>query len=96
MALSSVMPGRGLHVTCLAVMVLSGVHLTVTLLYYLDMHVYSGQMVRRFGSFLVADRIDTEAGTVPVPNTTNANGSVESPSPSRPPLQPCPDTSPHL
>ncbi|GCC43963.1 hypothetical protein chiPu_0028171 [Chiloscyllium punctatum] len=97
MALSSAMPARGLHATCLVVMVLSGVHLAVTLLYYLDMHVYSGRMVRRFGSFLVVDGVGTAGG--PLANSTNSSYTVEYHTPRSPPpspLQPCPDTPPHL
>ncbi|XP_060696402.1 beta-1,4-galactosyltransferase 1-like [Hemiscyllium ocellatum] len=100
MALSSAMPARGLHATCLAVMVLSGVHLAVTLLYYLDMHVYSGRMVRRFGSFLVVDGVGVGTAEGPLANNTNSSSSsVEDHTPRGPPpspLQPCPDTPPHL
>ncbi|XP_078070295.1 beta-1,4-galactosyltransferase 1 [Mustelus asterias] len=86
------LPGRGLHVTCLAVMLLCGLHLTVTLLYYLDVHVYTGLMVRRVGSLLAKEGLSIAANNTG-PSSTAAPGRSRSP-PLR--LQPCPETSPHL
>ncbi|XP_041042512.1 beta-1,4-galactosyltransferase 1-like isoform X2 [Carcharodon carcharias] len=90
------MPGRGLHVTCLAVMVLCGVHLAVTLFYYLDVHVYTGQMMRRFGNFMESERLSIPANSTGPssagPTRTGSSTAVSSP----PPLQPCPETSPLL
>uniref|UniRef100_UPI00398EB965 beta-1,4-galactosyltransferase 1-like isoform X1 n=1 Tax=Pristiophorus japonicus TaxID=55135 RepID=UPI00398EB965 len=71
-------PMRGLHATCLMLMVLSGLHLSLVLLYYLDMHVYTAQLMQRF--------LEPESpATSAAPSTTTSQ-----------PLQPCPETSPHL
>ncbi|XP_067839503.1 beta-1,4-galactosyltransferase 1-like isoform X2 [Heptranchias perlo] len=89
-AAGSPMPGRRLQVTCLAVMVLSALQLTITLIYYFDMHVYTAQMVRKIGGFLGPERHDMFVA----PNSTVPHTST-GPTDTRP-LQPCPETSPHL
>uniref|UniRef100_UPI00398E38BD beta-1,4-galactosyltransferase 1-like n=1 Tax=Pristiophorus japonicus TaxID=55135 RepID=UPI00398E38BD len=66
---------RGLHATCL---VLIALHLSLVLLYYLDMHVYTVQLLQRF-------REPESPATSAAPSTTTSQ-----------PLQPCPETSPHL
>jgi len=84
--------GRGLHLTCLAVMLLCGLHLTVTLLYYLDVHVYTGQMVRRVGSFLAKEGFSIAANNTGPNRTAGPSSSESSPAPT----QPCPETSPRI
>ncbi|GCB76534.1 hypothetical protein scyTo_0016572 [Scyliorhinus torazame] len=85
------LPGRGLHMVCMTVMMLCGLHFAVTLMYYLDVHVYTGQMMRRVGSFLVNERLPAAANGTVVP-APPFNSTVPPPTP----LQPCPETPPHL
>ncbi|XP_032873825.1 beta-1,4-galactosyltransferase 1-like [Amblyraja radiata] len=85
-------PSRVFQVSCVALLALSALHLTVTLLYYLDIHVYTAQMVRRIGGLLVYQPTGSPAS----PNFTAAARNRTLPTASPLPLQPCPETPPRL
>ncbi|XP_069781210.1 beta-1,4-galactosyltransferase 1-like [Narcine bancroftii] len=87
--------GRTLQLSCAALLMLSGLHLTVTLFYYLDVHVYTTQIMRSIGGFLTHQSSSGIGGRqAAAPNFTTAITNVTEPL-SRP-LQSCPETSPNL
>ncbi|XP_062925170.1 beta-1,4-galactosyltransferase 1 [Mobula hypostoma] len=86
---------RVFQVSCVVLLLLSALHLVVSLVYYFDIHFYTTQMVRRIGGFSAQKSLaNFSAHHSTAPNLTAAP-STTSPPPSHPPL-PCPETSPLL